>query len=93
MWGRVAKDSMYFNVWIDDNHVVDNERVQSYGNHEYAKLTSFDRQIILDSDTAAFELSLVPNPAVFGLCGDFWMAIAETFGRQLPIPFDAKPIW
>ena len=76
--GRIAKDSMYYNVWINDNHVADNERIQSFGKHEYGRPSSFDRQIILDSDTAAYELSLVPASAA-----SLYLDYVEIYGWRL----------
>ena len=76
--GRVAKDSMYYNVWIGDNHVANNERIQSFGNHEYGKSSSFERQIMLDSDTAAFELSLVPAAGA-----SLYLDYVEIYGWRL----------
>ena len=77
--GRISSGNMYYNVWINDNHVADNERVKSYGDHDYGKLSSFDKQIVLDSDTAAFELSLVSNPAA-----SLYLDYVEVYGwRQL----------
>ena len=77
-WGRIAKDNMYYNVWINDNHVVDNGRVESYGDHKYGNPFSFDKQIILDSDTAAFELSIVPTPAA-----SLYLDYVEIYGWRL----------
>ena len=76
--GRIAKDSMYYNVWINDNHVADNERIKSYGDHYYGLLSSLDKQIMLDADTAAFELSLVPNPAA-----SIYLDYVEIYGWRL----------
>lgn len=76
--GRVAKGNMFYNGWINDNHVADNELVKSFGNHQYGKLSSIDKQFLLDSDTATFELSLVPNPAA-----SLYLDYLEIYGWRL----------
>lgn len=76
--GRISDGNMYYNVWINDNHVADNERVKSYGDHEYGKLSSIDSQFVLDSDTAAFELSLVTSPAA-----SVYLDYVEVYGWRL----------
>lgn len=77
--GRVWTNNMNYNVWINDNHVADDVLVKAYGDHEYGKSSSFDKQIMLDSDTAAFELSLVYNPAA-----SMYLDYFEVYGwRQL----------
>ena len=77
--GRISSGSMYYNVWIGDNHVADHERVQNYGNNSYGNLSTLDKQIILHSDTSAFELSLVTNPAA-----SLYLDYFEVYGwRQL----------
>ena len=76
--GRIAKNSLYYNVWIKDNHVADNERINNYGDRQYGKLSSLDRQILLDSDTATFELSLVNNPEA-----SLYLDYVEIYGWRL----------
>ena len=76
--GRISKNNLYYDVWINDNHVADNERIKSYGNHQYGRLSSLDKQIILDSDTATFELSLVPDPAA-----SLYLDYMEIYGWRL----------
>ena len=59
--GRIEKDKyLHYNAWVNDNHVADNVSIKYYGNHEYGNLSTINKQIVLDSDTAVFELSFVP---------------------------------
>ena len=59
--GRVKKDNyIHYNTWVNDNHVADNVSISYFGENEYGKLSTINKQIALDSDTALFELSLVP---------------------------------
>lgn len=59
--GRIKKDNyLHYNAWVNDNHVADNVSIKYYGEHEYGKLSTINKQIVLDSDTAVFELSFVP---------------------------------
>ena len=61
MLGRIKKDNyLHYDAWVNDNHVADNVSIKYYGEHEYGRLSSLNKQIVLDSDTAVFELSLVP---------------------------------
>ena len=77
--GRINENYLYYNIWINDNHVADNERVKHYGEHDYGKLSSLDKQIFLDSDTATFELSFVTDPAA-----SVYLDYVEVYGwRQL----------
>lgn len=59
--GRIKKDNyLHYNAWVNDNHVADNVSIKYYSDHEYGKLSTLNKQIVLDSDTAVFELSFVP---------------------------------
>ncbi|MBR5081775.1 MAG: type IX secretion system sortase PorU [Bacteroidales bacterium] len=59
--GRIKKSNyLHYNAWVNDNHVADNVSIKYYGDHEYGKLSTINKQIVLDSDTAVFELSFVP---------------------------------
>ena len=59
--GRIKNDNyLHYNAWVNDNHVADNVSIKYYGEHEYGKLSTINKQIVLDSDTAVFELSFVP---------------------------------
>lgn len=76
--GRISKNFMYYNMRINDNLIADNEKIKSFGNHEYGKLSSSDKQLILDSDTAAFELSLVTGSAA-----SLYLDYVEVYGWRL----------
>ena len=76
--GRIKSNFMYYNVWVNDNHVASNEKVQSYGNHDYGKLSSLDKQFFLESDTANVELSIVNNPGA-----SLYLDYVEIFGWRL----------
>ena len=59
--GRIKKDNyLHYNAWVNDNHVADNVSIKYYNENEYGKLSTINKQIVLDSDTAVFELSFVP---------------------------------
>lgn len=59
--GRIKKDNyLHYNAWVNDNHVADNVSIKYYGDHKYGELSTINKQIVLDSDTAVFELSFVP---------------------------------
>ena len=62
VYGRVSSGTMSYNIWVDDNHVVDNKTIDYYKQHKYANPSVFEKQIVLDGDTALFEMSFVPNP-------------------------------
>ena len=59
--GRIKENNfLYYNAWVNDNQVADNVSIKFYGNHEYGKLSTINKQVMLDSDSVAFELSFVP---------------------------------
>ena len=59
--GRIKKDNyLHYNLWVNDNHVADNVSIKYYGDHKYGELSTINKQIVLDSDTAVLELSFVP---------------------------------
>ena len=76
--GRIKNNYLYYDVWIDDNHVADNVWIKNYGNNEYGTLSSIDRQFFLASDTSAFELSLVTDPAA-----SLYLDFVEIYGWRL----------
>lgn len=62
--GRISKPNyLRYNIWINNNHVADNVSIQYESKNYYGKLSSINKQFMLDSDTATFELSFVPSPA------------------------------
>ena len=59
--GRIKKGNyLHYNAWVNDNHVADNVSIKYYGDHKYGELSTINKQIVLDSDTAVLELSFVP---------------------------------
>ena len=63
VYGRVSSGMMYYDVWVNDNHVVDNKGIDYNKEHKYANPSSFDKQIVLDNDTATFELTMRNHPS------------------------------
>ena len=62
--GRVAKNKMHYNLWVNDNLVADNSPISSYGEGGYtfgASSNILNKQIALDSDTAICRLEIVPE--------------------------------
>ena len=78
--GRIKKDNyLYYNAWVNDNHVAENVSIKYYSDHEYGNLSTINKQIVLDSDTAVFELSFVPYPSA-----SLYLDYVEIYGwRQL----------
>lgn len=77
--GRISSGYLYYDVWVKDNHVMDNVSVKYYGKNYYGRLSSFEKQIMLDSDSASFNLSLRPDPLA-----SIYLDYVEVYGwRQL----------
>ncbi len=77
--GKINSGYLYYDVWVDDNHVVDNMSVKNIGAHYYGRQTSFEKQIILASDTSSVELSMRSDPLAYML-----LDYVEVYGwRQL----------
>lgn len=56
--GRIIQDSgMYYDVWMNDNYVVNHNLIPKAGNNYYGKMASATKQISLDSDTIDFRMS------------------------------------
>ena len=59
--GRINKDKfLHYNAWVNDNHVADNVSIKGHGDHEYGRISSIEKQIVLETDTAMFKLSFEP---------------------------------
>ena len=56
--GRTKPDPMHYSMRVNDNLVVDQGTILSYGNNYYGKEDTTSRQITMESDTAHFILSL-----------------------------------
>ena len=77
--GRIKSGYMYYDAWVSDNHVMDNKSIESSNDHHFGKLSSFEKQIVLDSDSASFDLSMRPNPSA-----SLYLDYVEVYGwRQL----------
>ena len=62
--GRIKKSNyLHYNAWVNDNHVADNVSIKYYDDHLHGRLSAITKQIVLDSDTAVFELSFDPYPS------------------------------
>lgn len=59
--GRVAHSLMYYSVRVNDNLIVNNGPISSYGNNSYGVDSLKESQFMLESDTANFTLSLSPE--------------------------------
>ena len=62
VYGRNLSDTMYYDAWVNDNHVATHVSISKSKDHYYCRPSSIEKQIILDSDTAYFELDLTPDP-------------------------------
>lgn len=77
--GRVENGSMHYNAWVSDNHVANNYSIPYHGEHFYGKLSTLEKQIMLDSDTASFRLCLNLNSDA-----SLYLDYVEVYGwRQL----------
>ncbi len=62
--GRIGKPNyLQYNAWVNNNHLADNVSIQYESSNFYGRLSSINKKFMLDTDTANFELSFVPNPA------------------------------
>ncbi len=79
VYGRTKNDKMYYDAWVNDNHVVINEAIKEQSDHQYARVSSFDKQITLDSDTARFRVECDADAKTF-----LYLDFVEIYGwRQL----------
>ena len=62
VFGRNQSNTMYYDAWVNDNHVASHVSISKAKDHYYCWPSSFEKQIVLDSDTANFELVLTPDP-------------------------------
>ena len=78
--GRIKKSNyLHYNAWVNDNHVADNVSIKYYDDHLHGRLSTITKQIVLDSDTAVFELSFDPYPSA-----SLYLDYVEIYGwRQL----------
>ena len=78
--GRIKKSNyLHYNAWVNDNHVADDVSIKYYDDHLHGRLSTINKQIVLDSDTAVFELSFDPFPSA-----SLYLDYVEIYGwRQL----------
>ena len=62
VFGRNVSNMMYYDAWVNDNHMAIHTSIDTSKEHYYCKPSFFERQIMLDSDTANFKLDLTPDP-------------------------------
>ena len=55
--GRIKDVSMYYDAWVNDNHLANHTVISKYGDNYYGNMASLNKQVTLDSDTAEFKLS------------------------------------
>ena len=77
--GRTKNEKMYYDAWVNDNHVVANASIKKCKDNYYGWTSSFDKQIVLDSDTAVFRLTCDADLKTF-----LYLDYVEIYGwRQL----------
>ncbi|MBR1514867.1 MAG: type IX secretion system sortase PorU [Bacteroidales bacterium] len=59
--GRIKEVSMYYDAWVNDNHVANHAAISKYGDNYYGTMASLNKQITLESDTAEFKLSFTAS--------------------------------
>ena len=57
VFGRTKNANMYYDAWVNDNHVAINTSIKQCKTHYYGWPSSFDKQVTLDSDTALLRLT------------------------------------
>ena len=77
--GRTKNDKMYYDAWVNDNHVAVNTSIDKPGDNKYGKPSAFDKQVMIDSDTASFRLTCDADAKTF-----LYLDYVEIYGwRQL----------
>lgn len=59
--GRIKDVSMYYDAWVNDNIVANHLAIGKYGDNNFGTLSSVNKQINLESDTAEFRVSFSAN--------------------------------
>ena len=79
VFGRTKNDKMYYDAWVNGNHVAINASIDKYKDHYYGWPSAFDKQIVLDNDTALFRLTCDADLKTF-----LYLDYVEIYGwRQL----------
>ena len=78
VFGR-NKGSMKYDAWLNDAHVANGVTIAEPGDNNYAKASTIDRQLMVDSDTLTFSLSIRDNSSAL-----LFLDFVEVYGwRQL----------
>lgn len=81
VYGRVKSGSMQYDAWLNDVQVVNGTSIAhlSENDNNYAKVSSFEKEALSQSDTVTFVLNLRPNPKA-----SLFLDYVEIYGwRQL----------
>ena len=78
IFGRNVTKAIHYDAWVNDNHVAAHASIDTSKEHYYCKPSSFERQIVLDSDTAYFKLELEPDPQ-----STLYLDYVEIYGWRL----------
>ena len=54
--GRIKNVAMYYDAWVNDNHVANHVPIGKYGDNYFGTLASLNKQIALENDTIEFKL-------------------------------------
>ena len=77
--GSTKNERMYYDAWVNDNLLVDNASIKKSKAHYYGFPSSFDKQAMLESDTAMFRLTCDADAKTF-----LYLDYVEIYGwRQL----------
>ena len=78
VFGRNPSNAMHYDAWVNDNHVASHVSISKAKEHYYCWPSSFEKQIVLDSDTAYFKLDLTPDPQ-----STLYLDYVEIYGWRL----------
>ena len=79
VFGRTKNANMYYNAWVNDNHVASNVSILKIGDNKYALPSAFDKQVLSGNDTLLFRLCCDADAKTF-----LYLDFVEIYGwRQL----------
>lgn len=55
--GRISKNSMYYDLWVNKNHLANHQAIVKHGDNYYGKLSTFAKQAMSESDTVTAQWS------------------------------------
>lgn len=61
--GRCKGESMRYNLWLNDNRLVSDASISTYGEHNYGIVKETEKQCYIDSDTALFTMAMGTHPS------------------------------